>query len=67
MIGRLKLRKTDGVGKLLDGCHFCVTGNNFNQDVKKSQNGEIVLDNLLVGEYTTEKNALWIFSEYSDI
>lgn len=57
VIGRLKLRKTDVGGKLLDGAIFHVTGNNFNQDVKVT-NGEIVLDNLLVGEYTiTEKNA----------
>lgn len=57
VIGRLKLRKTDVSGKLLDGAIFHVTGNNFNQDVKVT-NGEIVLDNLLVGEYTiTEKNA----------
>lgn len=57
VIGRLKLRKTDVGGKLLDGAIFHVTGNNFNQDVTVT-NGEIVLDNLLVGEYTiTEKNA----------
>lgn len=57
VIGRLKLRKTDVGGKLLDGAIIHVTGNNFNQDVKVT-NGEIVLDNLLVGEYTiTEKNA----------
>lgn len=57
MIGRLKLRKTDVGGKLLDGAIFHVTGNNFDQDVTVT-NGEIVLDNLLVGEYTiTEKNA----------
>lgn len=57
VIGRLKLRKTDVGGKLLDGAIFHVTGNNFDQDVTVT-NGEIVLDNLLVGEYTiTEKNA----------
>ena len=57
VIGRLKLRKTDVGGKLLDGAIFHVTGNNFDQDVTV-KNGEIVLDNLLVGEYTiTEKNA----------
>ena len=57
VIGRLKLRKTDVGGKLLDGAVFHVTGNNFDQDVTVT-NGEIVLDNLLVGEYTiTEKNA----------
>lgn len=56
VIGRLKLRKTDVGGKLLDGAIFHVTGNNFDQDVTVT-NGEIVLDNLLVGEYTiTEKN-----------
>ena len=54
---KIKARKTDVGGKLLDGAIFHVTGNNFNQDVKVT-NGEIVLDNLLVGEYTiTEKNA----------
>ena len=57
VIGRLKLRKTDVGGNLLDGAIFHVTGNNFDQDVTVT-NGEIVLDNLLVGEYTiTEKNA----------
>ena len=57
VIGRLKLRKTDVGGKLLDGAIFHVTGNNFDQNVTVT-NGEIVLDNLLVGEYTiTEKNA----------
>ena len=57
VIGRLKLRKTDVGGKLLDGAIFHVTGNSFDQDVTVT-NGEIVLDNLLVGEYTiTEKNA----------
>ena len=57
VIGRLKLRKTDVGGKLLDSAIFHVTGNNFDQDVTVT-NGEIVLDNLLVGEYTiTEKNA----------
>ena len=57
VIGRLKLRKTDVGGKLLDGAIFHVTGNNFDQDATVT-NGEIVLDNLLVGEYTiTEKNA----------
>lgn len=57
VIGRLKLRKTDVGGKILDGAIFHVTGNSFDQDVTVT-NGEIVLDNLLVGEYTiTEKNA----------
>ncbi|WP_295129995.1 SpaA isopeptide-forming pilin-related protein [uncultured Catenibacterium sp.] len=57
VIGRIKLRKTDVGGKLLDGAVFHVTGNNYDQDVTVT-NGEIVLDNLLVGEYTiTEKGA----------
>ena len=57
VIGRIKLRKTDVGGKLLDGALFHVTGNNYDQDVTVT-NGEIVLDNLLVGEYTiTEKGA----------
>ena len=57
VIGRIKLRKTDVGGKLLDGAVFHVTGPNYDQDVTVT-NGEIVLDNLLVGEYTiTEKGA----------
>ena len=57
VIGNLKLRKTDVGGKLLDGAVFHVTGPNYDQDVTVT-NGEIVLDNLLVGEYTiTEKGA----------
>lgn len=57
VIGNLKLRKTDVGGKLLDGAIFHVTGPNYDQDVTVT-NGEIVLDNLLVGEYTiTEKGA----------
>ena len=57
VIGRIKLRKTDVGGKLLDGAVFHVAGPNYEQDVTVT-NGEIVLDNLLVGEYTiTEKGA----------
>ena len=57
VIGNLKLRKTDVGGKLFDGAVFHVTGPNYDQDVTVT-NGEIVLDNLLVGEYTiTEKGA----------
>lgn len=57
VIGNLKLRKTDNGGKLLDGAIFHVSGNNYEKDITVT-NGEIVLNNLLVGEYTiVEKGA----------
>ena len=57
VIGNLKLRKTDMGGKLLDGAIFHVSGHDYEKDVTVT-NGEIVLNNLLIGDYTvTEKSA----------
>ena len=57
VIGNLKLRKTDMGGKLLDGAIFHVSGHDYEKDVTVT-NGEIVLNNLLIGDYTvTEKGA----------
>ena len=57
VIGSLKLRKTDMGGKLLDGAIFHVSGHDYEKDVTVTK-GEIVLNNLLIGDYTvTEKSA----------
>lgn len=57
VIGSLKLRKTDMGGKLLDGAIFHVSGHDYEKDVTVTK-GEIVLNNLLIGDYTvTEKGA----------
>jgi uncharacterized surface anchored protein len=49
--GSLKIVKTSSDGKI-EGFSFRVTGVNYDQTFKTDKNGEIVIENLRIGDYT---------------
>ncbi|MDO4286295.1 MAG: SpaA isopeptide-forming pilin-related protein [Eubacteriales bacterium] len=51
MRGNLKIVKTSSDGKV-EGFSFRITGDNYDQIFKTDSNGEILIENLRVGQYT---------------
>ena len=52
--GNLKIVKTSSDGKV-DGFSFCITGVNYDQTFTTDRNGEILIENLRIGEYTVSE------------